>query len=165
MSHSASPKEFIKSLISDKRKELCAFEGVVRELTDKEATIKRQEKLIEHLMKSVEKSSPNKSLNAFIDNNISYDFKYPKGLKLTEIYQEYCSWREYFYCPEFEGWGDEQYPPKSMKYIKDYLDRRFKPSFCGRTDPFYVVYFGLSFNTERPHYPLSDRSRSTPLLS
>ena len=159
MSHSVSPKEFIKSLISDKRKELCAFEGVVRELTDKEATIKRQEKLIEHLMKSVGSLSTDEFVNRFLDDNISYDFKNVKGLDLTVIYKEYCSWWDYFYCQV--GWGAEQYPPKSMKYIKDYLDRRFKPSFCGRTDPFYVVYFGTSLNPSRPHYPLLDEDQDS----
>lgn len=126
--------EFLDSMISSTRKELWGFESLKRELTRKEETIKTQDKLIEYLMKSAEGMSPDEVLNKFIDENISYDFKYPKGLNLTEIYKVYCSW-----------YGEDESPPQSMEYLKNYLDYRFKPSLCGRLEPFYVVYFGTSF--------------------
>ena len=137
--------EFLDSVISEKWKEVRAFEGVKRELTNKEGTIKRQDKFIEHLFKSVEKLSLDKVINRFIDENISYDFKYPNGLDLTDIYKEYCSWWNHFYCQD--GGVEDSSPPKSMVYIKDYLDYRFKPSLCGRVEPFYVVYFGTTFKS------------------
>lgn len=135
--------ELLDSVISEKQKDLGTFEDIKRELTNKEYTIKRQDKLIKHLFNSVEKLSPDKVINRFIDENISYDFKYPKGLKLTKIYETYCSWWNHFYCQD--GGVEDSSPPKSMAYIKDYIDYRFKPSLCGRTDPFYVVYFGTTF--------------------
>ena len=142
MSHSVSPKEFIDSVISEKRKELRAFEGLKWELTRKEDTISSQEKLIEYLLKSVRSLSTDEFVNRFIDDNISYDFKNVKGLDLTVIYKEYCSWLSSTSYPRRD---DETRTPKSMEYIKNYLDHMFKPSLCGRSEPFYVVYFGTSF--------------------
>ena len=144
--------EFLDSMISSTRKELWGFESLKGELTRKEDTIKRQDKLIEYLMKSAEGLSPDEVLNKFIDGNISYDFKYPNGLYLTEIYKVYCSW----YREE-----SELCPPRrrrhvhSMEYLKNYLDYRFKPSLCGRSEPFYVVYFGTSWTprTQSPDPP------------
>ena len=113
MSQSTYPKEFIDSMISEKRKELRAFEGLKWELTRKEDTISSQEKLIEYLMKSVEGLSMDEDINRFIDDNISYDFKNVKGLDLTVVYREYCSWWDYFYCQV--GWGGKRkYDPSDI---------------------------------------------------
>ena len=47
--------ELLDSVISEKQKDLGTFEDIKRELTNKEYTIKRQDKLIKHLFNSVEK--------------------------------------------------------------------------------------------------------------
>lgn len=146
MSYIPHPMDFIDSVIDDKRNELQAIEGLKRELTRKEDTINSQEKLIEYLMKSAESLSLDEDINRFIDQNISYDFKNVNGLDLTLIYKEYCSWLSSTSYPRRD---DETRTPKSMEYIKNYLDHMFKSSLCGRSEPFYVVYFGTSFKVHR----------------